>query len=104
MVVQGPRGIRAGYGRRVEIRLKRIYDEPDREDGTRILADRLWARGITKERARIALWAKDVAPSTELRKWYDHDPERFEEFEALPSRRPREAAQGRPQDLMSKPG
>jgi uncharacterized protein YeaO (DUF488 family) len=82
MVVQGPRGIRAGYGRRVEIRLKRIYDEPDREDGTRILADRLWARGITKERARIALWAKDVAPSTELRKWYDHDPERFEEFEA----------------------
>jgi uncharacterized protein YeaO (DUF488 family) len=65
----------------VEIRLKRIYDEPAPEDGTRILADRLWARGITKERARIALWAKDAAPSNDLRKWYDHDPERFAEFE-----------------------
>jgi uncharacterized protein YeaO (DUF488 family) len=65
----------------VEIRLKRIYDEPVPEDGTRILADRLWARGITKERARIALWSKDAAPSSELRKWYDHDPERFVEFE-----------------------
>lgn len=82
MVASGPCEIGAGYRRRVEIRLKRIYDEPAREDGTRILADRLWARGITKERARIALWAKDAAPSTELRKWYDHDPERFAEFEA----------------------
>lgn len=66
----------------MEIRLKRIYDEPSAEDGTRVLADRLWARGITKERARIDLWAKEVAPSTELRKWYSHDPERFDEFEA----------------------
>jgi uncharacterized protein YeaO (DUF488 family) len=66
----------------VEIRLKRIYDEPSADDGTRVLADRLWARGITKERAGIDLWAKEVAPSTELRKWYSHDPERFDEFEA----------------------
>lgn len=66
----------------MEIRLRRIYDEPTPGDGTRVLADRLWARGITKERARIALWAKEAAPSSELRKWYDHDPERFEEFEA----------------------
>lgn len=65
----------------MQIRLKRIYDEPAPEDGTRVLADRLWARGITKERARIDLWAKEVAPSTELRKWYEHDPERFDEFE-----------------------
>lgn len=66
----------------MEIRLKRIYDEPSDDDGTRVLADRLWARGLTKERAGIDLWAKEVAPSTELRKWYNHDPERFEEFEA----------------------
>lgn len=76
------RGMRGGYGRVMEIRLARIYDEPTPADGTRVLADRLWARGITKERARIVLWAKEAAPSTELRKWYDHDPDRFEEFEA----------------------
>lgn len=78
----------------MEIRLKRIYDEPAPEDGTRILADRLWARGITKERARITLWAKDAAPSTELRKWYDHDPERFAEFEER-YRSELDSAQGR---------
>jgi uncharacterized protein YeaO (DUF488 family) len=66
----------------VEIRQKRIYDEPSPEDGTRVLADRLWPRGITKDRAQIALWAKDAAPSNELRTWYSHDPERFDEFEA----------------------
>ena len=62
--------------------MKRIYEEPSADDGTRVLVDRLWARGVTKDRAQISLWAKDVAPSTELRKWYDHDPERFGEFEA----------------------
>lgn len=66
----------------MEIRIKRIYDEPSPADGTRVLADRLWPRGITKERAQIELWAKDVAPSSELRQWYAHDPERFDEFEA----------------------
>jgi uncharacterized protein YeaO (DUF488 family) len=62
------------------IRIKRAYEEPDREDGTRILVDRLWPRGLTKEKARIDLWLKDVAPSTELRKWFAHDPAKWAEF------------------------
>ena len=62
------------------IRIKRAYEEPGREDGTRILVDRLWPRGLTKEKARIDLWLKDVAPSTELRKWFAHDPGKWEEF------------------------
>ena len=62
------------------IRIKRAYEEPDREDGKRILVDRLWPRGLTKEKARIDLWLKDVAPSTELRKWFAHDPGKWEEF------------------------
>ncbi len=82
MAEGGVSGRGGEYGREVQIRLKRIYEEPSPEDGIRVLADRLWARGISKDRARIALWAKEVAPSTELRKWYDHDPKRFDEFEA----------------------
>jgi uncharacterized protein YeaO (DUF488 family) len=62
------------------IRIKRAYEEPDREDGERILVDRLWPRGLTKEKARVDLWLKDVAPSTELRKWFAHDPGKWEEF------------------------
>ena len=62
------------------IRIKRAYEEPDREDGTRILVDRLWPRGLTKEKARVDLWLKDVAPSTELRKWFAHDPAKWTEF------------------------
>jgi len=62
------------------IRIKRAYEEPDRDDGTRILVDRLWPRGLTKEKARVDLWLKDVAPSTELRKWFAHDPSKWEEF------------------------
>jgi uncharacterized protein YeaO (DUF488 family) len=64
------------------IRIKRAYEEPDREDGTRILVDRLWPRGLTKEKARVDLWLKDVAPSTELRKWFAHDPDKWTEFES----------------------
>lgn len=64
----------------LNIALKRAYDEPAESDGTRVLVDRLWPRGLPKERARIDLWLKEVAPSTELRKWYGHDPEKFEEF------------------------
>jgi uncharacterized protein YeaO (DUF488 family) len=64
----------------MEIRTKRIYDEPDEQDGWRVLVDRLWPRGMKKDRARIDLWAKGVAPSSDLRKWFGHDPERFEEF------------------------
>ena len=64
------------------IRIKRAYEEPDREDGTRILVDRLWPRGLTKEKARVDLWLKDVAPSTELRKWFAHDPAKWTEFQS----------------------
>jgi uncharacterized protein YeaO (DUF488 family) len=66
--------------RNERVRIKRAYEEPAPEDGTRALVDRLWPRGLSKERARIDLWLKDIAPSTELRRWYGHDPERFAEF------------------------
>ena len=62
------------------IRIKRVYEEPDASDGMRILVDRLWPRGLTKEKAKVDLWLKDVAPSTELRKWFAHDPARWAEF------------------------
>jgi uncharacterized protein YeaO (DUF488 family) len=62
------------------IEIKRVYDKPSPEDGTRILVDRLWPRGLKKEDAALDHWAKDLAPSSELRKWFDHKPERFEEF------------------------
>ncbi len=63
-----------------ELRCRRIYEPKEETDGFRILADRLWPRGIRKENAGIDLWAKEIAPSQELRKWFGHDPERFEEF------------------------
>lgn len=56
------------------IRLKRVYEPPSATDGLRILVDWLWPRGLTKERAAVDLWLKDVAPCTELREWFDHDP------------------------------
>jgi uncharacterized protein YeaO (DUF488 family) len=62
------------------IKLKRVYETPEKEDGFRILVERLWPRGISKERARIDLWLKDAAPSPELRKWFSHDPEKWDEF------------------------
>jgi len=62
------------------IRVRRVYEKPEPDDGTRVLVDRLWPRGLTKARAALDLWCKDVAPSDELRTWYGHDPERFEEF------------------------
>src|SRR5476651_761866 len=62
------------------IRIKRVYEEPEAENGTRILVDRLWPRGLTKENAKVDLWLKDVAPSTELRKWFAHDPAKWAEF------------------------
>ena len=62
------------------IRLKRAYDDPSRQDGLRILVERLWPRGVSKEKAAVDLWLKDLAPSTELRKWFDHDPEKWKEF------------------------
>jgi uncharacterized protein YeaO (DUF488 family) len=62
------------------IRLKRAYDTPSDDDGTRILVERLWPRGVSKEKVAIDLWLKEVAPSTQLRKWYGHDPDKWEEF------------------------
>jgi uncharacterized protein YeaO (DUF488 family) len=64
------------------IQLKRVYEKPSRKDGLRILVDRLWPRGLTKERAAVDVWLKDVAPSTELRKWFAHDPAKWEQFQA----------------------
>jgi uncharacterized protein YeaO (DUF488 family) len=62
------------------VTLKRAYDEPSSDDGTRILIDRLWPRGVTKQKAALDRWIKELAPSTELRKWFGHDPERWVEF------------------------
>ena len=62
------------------IKLKRAYDKPARQDGLRILVERLWPRGVSKEKAAVDLWLKDLAPSTELRKWFNHDPEKWNEF------------------------
>lgn len=64
----------------MEIRIKRVYEKPSREDGIRVLVDRLWPRGLTKERAAVDLWMKNIAPSTELRKWFDHDPNKWKQF------------------------
>ena len=63
------------------IQLKRVYEKPSRKDGLRVLVDRLWPRGLTKERAAVKLWLKDLAPSTELRKWFDHDPAKWKQFQ-----------------------
>ncbi len=63
------------------IAIKRAYEEPGRDDGRRVLIDRLWPRGLPKERARIDEWMKELAPSTELRKWFGHDPDKWAEFE-----------------------
>jgi len=63
-----------------KIQLKRAYEKPTPEDGTRILVDRLWPRGLSKKKAGIDQWLKEIAPSTELRKWFAHDPGRWEKF------------------------
>ena len=65
---------------RDELKLKRVYETPRKDDGARILVDRLWPRGLTKEKAKVDLWLKEIAPSTELRKWFGHDPKKWKEF------------------------
>ena len=65
---------------RHDVRVRRAYDAPETADGTRVLVDRLWPRGLAKAKADIDEWCKDIAPSTDLRKWYGHDPARFDEF------------------------
>ena len=67
-------------GGRTMIRVKRAYESPEVDDGTRILVDRLWPRGVKKEQLSLHGWIRDVAPSDELRKWFGHDPSRWEEF------------------------
>jgi uncharacterized protein YeaO (DUF488 family) len=64
----------------MNVKIKRVYEAPEKEDGMRILVDRLWPRGLTKEKAKVDLWLKDIAPSTVLRKWFGHDPQKWEEF------------------------
>jgi uncharacterized protein YeaO (DUF488 family) len=64
-----------------DIRVRRVYEEPSAADGARILVDRIWPRGLRKDAARLDEWAKDVAPSGELRTWYGHDPAKFDEFQ-----------------------
>ena len=64
----------------MHIKIKRVYERPDKADGTRILVDRLWPRGLTKAKASIDVWLKDIAPSTELRKWFGHEPGKWAQF------------------------
>jgi len=69
------------YNRIIVLKVKRIYEAPAPSDGYRILVDRLWPRGVSKQRAAIALWLKEIAPSAGLRKWFGHKPERWPEFQ-----------------------
>jgi uncharacterized protein YeaO (DUF488 family) len=64
----------------MDVQIKRVYDEPSETDGTRILIDRLWPRGLSKAKAKIDVWLKDIAPSTALRQWFGHDPRKWHEF------------------------
>lgn len=65
---------------KTDIAIKRVYDEPQKKDGHRVLVDRVWPRGLTKEKAAVDEWAKDLAPTTELRKWFGHKPELWSDF------------------------
>lgn len=65
----------------MRIEVKRVYEKPEKKDGFRVLVDRLWPRGLSKEKADIDLWLKEIAPSTELRKWFGHDPDKWKEFQ-----------------------
>jgi uncharacterized protein YeaO (DUF488 family) len=72
-----PKGVRSAL---MKTEIKRAYEQPDKDDGARVLVDRIWPRGLTKEKAHVDLWLKEIAPSTELRKWFNHDPDRWAEF------------------------
>ncbi len=78
------------------VRIRRVYEEASTGDGLRILVDRLWPRGLSKEAARVDRWMKEVAPSTQLRKWFNHDPDRWPEFQKRYARELDESA-----DLVS---
>jgi uncharacterized protein YeaO (DUF488 family) len=64
----------------LDVAVKRVYEAAEQADGRRVLVDRLWPRGVSKDEARLDLWLKDIAPSDDLRKWFGHDPDRWEEF------------------------
>lgn len=66
--------------RKATITIKRVYEKPAKSDGKRVLVDRVWPRGLTKDKAAVDVWLKDIAPSSELRKWFGHDPKRWDEF------------------------
>lgn len=74
------------------VKIKRIYEPVEKTDGFRVLVDRLWPRGVSKERAQLDLWAKDIAPSTALRKWFGHDPKRWKSFQTKYTKELRENA------------
>lgn len=98
---------------KIAFRMRRVYDPPEPADGARVLVDRLWPRGLSKETANLTEWLRDLAPSNELRRWYGHEPERFAEFErryraelAAPERAPaldrlRELARKGPVTLLT---
>ena len=83
----------------MKINIKRVYEIPAKEDGTRILVDRLWPRGLTKKKASADLWLKEIAPRTELRKWFGHDPGKWKEFQ---SRYHKELKENKEQVLLLK--
>jgi uncharacterized protein YeaO (DUF488 family) len=68
--------------KQITIRIKRVYDEPEDVDGRRILVDRLWPRGLSKAKAKMDAWVKEISPSTDLRRWYGHDPNKWTEFKS----------------------
>lgn len=67
---------------RGRLSIKRVYDPPSAEDGARVLVDRIWPRGVSRDEAQLTAWLKDLAPTTALRQWFGHDPARFEEFQS----------------------
>jgi uncharacterized protein YeaO (DUF488 family) len=77
-----PARLRAGKDVSLDVRAKWVYDQPERQDGYRVLIDHVWPRGISRERARPDRWARELAPSDALRKWFDHRPSRFADFRA----------------------
>jgi uncharacterized protein YeaO (DUF488 family) len=86
-----------------DIHIKRVYDPPDKDDGARVLVDRLWPRGLRKENAALTLWLKEIAPSSELRQWFGHDPARWQEFgqRYRAELAANETAMGRIRDLLN---
>ncbi|HEY7701796.1 MAG TPA: DUF488 family protein [Candidatus Limnocylindrales bacterium] len=83
------------------IRLQRAYDEPTLDDGYRVLVDRVWPRGRSKEELRLAAWARDLGPSTQLRKWFGHDPARWSEFQERYHKELAEPARARALDALA---